>query len=153
MFTRIINTLFGDVKVHGGLAVGSPKYGSWRYTLDSIKRCPWADEITINRSDFIGTGAFDSVEGKAYHTVTCSADGPNPDDGKTFHHGSIGHWSDFKTKKEADVFCAGLMNAIEDIHGYIPPVYYSMEAKGNHAGWAMGGMGYKKPKTEWKGSI
>jgi hypothetical protein len=143
MFTKIVNTLFGEVRVHGGLATRDerPAFGSWRCTLDNIKTCPYWDEINIDRMDF-----FSDTKGREVHSVTISADGPNSDD--SFHHSWIGHWSDFKSKEEADYFTQRLMKAVERIHGYTPPVYYTHEAKNKHAGWVMSGEG-KPPETEW----
>src|SRR3990172_3203600 len=86
-----------------------------------IKRCPWKADITIERSSFVGGGNFDTVKGAHYHSVSCSADGPNPD-GITMHHGYIGYWPDFSSFEEANAFADALSEKIRDLTGFEVPL-------------------------------
>jgi len=102
----------------------------------SIKHCPWKDDIHIDRSSFVGTGTFDSVKGREYHTVYCAADGPNPD-GTTMHHGQIGYWNKFSSIGKANKFALKLWKRIMLITGFSAPVYASREDGNEHARWCM----------------
>lgn len=114
--------------------------------LDYIKLCRWKDDITIERASFIGTGSYSSVKGQAYHTVSCAADGPNGDSGKTMHHAWIGHWRDFSSFEEANAFAGVLYNKVIELTGYTPHIYASRKDKEAYASWCMG-----KVKTRPRG--
>ena len=97
-------------------------------TVQRIERCPWKGDIHIDRSSFVGSGAYDTIEGQECHSVYCAADGPNPD-GTTSHHGQIGFWKDFPSIEEANEFAVKLWK--------VPPVYALKEDKNEHARWCM----------------
>ena len=103
-----------------------------------IRRCLWKKDIFIERSSFVGRGKYGAVKGKHYHTVTCAADGPNNDPGKTFHHGFIGNWDEFSSFQEANEFASKLYDKVIELTGFTPPVYASGKDKNGHAGWCMG---------------
>src|SRR3990167_6588403 len=103
---------------------------------EHIKRCPWKEDITIERSSHVEGGAFGSIEGRHYHSVICSADGPNPD-GASFHHGWIGYWRNFSSFGEANEFAAALWEKILELTGLEVPVYASGKDKNAHAGWCL----------------
>ena len=109
-----------------------------RTTDDYILGCPWKADINIDRTSFKGGGSFGTIKGQAYHSVSCSADGPNNDEGKTFHHSSIGYWRDFPSFESANAFVAELHNRIKELVGVDVPVYASNKDKNDHARWCMG---------------
>jgi len=107
-------------------------------TEDRIRRCPWPNDIHIERSSWTGTGAYDSIAGRVYRSVACAADGPNNDADKTFHHGYIGHWSEFISAEAANAFATKLYSDVIRITGVVPPLYVSHKDLNNHARWCMG---------------
>jgi hypothetical protein len=102
---------------------------------ERIKRCPWKEDIYIDRSSWIGSGAYDSVKGQEYHSVICAADGPNSD--KTMHHAYIGYWPDFDSFQSANEFAGTLWNRIVELVGIEVPVYVGHKDQVAHAGWCM----------------
>ena len=116
-------------------------------TVDRVRRCPWKSDITIDRSSHIGTGAYGSIEGQEYHTVYCSADGPNDDKDKTIHHGQIGYWSEFQSFEEANAFALELYEQIKQWIGIEVPVYASGRDQNDHASWCMGHL-KERPRGE-----
>ena len=102
-----------------------------------ILKSPWPQDISISRSSFIGSGAYDSVPGQHYHSVSCAADGPNPG-GNTYHHGYIGYWRDFESFEAANIFAGRLQRRIEDLIGVLPPLYASGKDENDHAAWVLG---------------
>ena len=108
-----------------------------------ILECPWKSDLFIARSSHIGTGEFSSTKGKAYHSVSCAADGPNDDE--TFHHAHIGWWPDFDGFEQANSFAASLQKTIKELVGVDAPIYENHKQKNEHAGWCMGCDGYTKP--------
>lgn len=104
--------------------------------INGIQNSPWKDDIHIDRSSFIGSGAYNSAKGKEYHTVYCAADGPNPDG--TMHHQSIGYWKNFQSFEEANEFTTFLWDKIRDLIGRKVSVYASANDKNNHAAWCIG---------------
>ena len=115
-------------------------------TADRILRCPWKEDITIERSSWVGSGNYDSIAEKVYHSVTCAADGPNGDKEKTFHHSSIGYWNYFSSFEEANAFAVSLESRVRALTGLTPPVYASNKDTEAHASWCMG-----KRKTRPRG--
>jgi len=105
-------------------------------TVQSIERCPWKGDISIDRSSFDWRGAYDTIDGKEYHSVYCAADGPNPD-GETCHHNWIGWWSDIPSIEEANEFAVRLQEKIKLITGFDAPIYALYEDKNEHARWCM----------------
>jgi hypothetical protein len=109
----------------------------WDDALDNIRRCPWKEDIFIDRTSFVSSGAYGLAAGP-YHAVSISADGPNAD-GQTFHHGYIGHWGDCGIISEANELAERLCNAVAEITGRVPPIYYTEKQKNAHASWCMSG--------------
>jgi len=115
----------------------SPNQSSRPDIDERILNCPWPDDITIDRSSFIGNGSYTTVAGREYHSVTCSADGPNKDS-TTFHHTQLGYWGGFKSFQEANRFTIHLWGVIKSLLGTNTPVYVSGQDKNDHARWCMG---------------
>ena|SRR3990167_6093278 len=135
---RITKYMGAPPHTDGGLLLGlKVDYGR-------IKRCPWKKDITIDRSSFVGGGHFDTIKGTHYHSVSCSADGPNPD-GVTMHHGYIGYWPNFSSFEEANKFAGALSEKIRELTGFEVPIYASSKDKNAHAGWCMS-EGKTRPK-------
>lgn len=103
--------------------------------LERIRRCPWKEDITVERCSFIANGSYGLVKGKTYHTVSISADGPNPDG--SMHHAFIGHWGDLETIQAANELAISLFAAVQVITGCTPPVYWSRKDRNSHAAWSM----------------
>ena len=112
-----------------------PKVSS---TDDYILRSPWKADITIERSSWKGSGDYGSIKGQAYHSVSCAADGPNNDAGKTMHHGWIGYWMDFGSFEEANAFAVELHSRIKELVGVDAPIYASDKDLNNQARWCLG---------------
>lgn len=129
----MISTLFVNLLEK---VFGSPPIPKVSYYLDRIKRCPCKKDITIERSSHIGSGTYGSIKGKAYHSVYCSADGPNGDG--SYHHGYIGFWQDFSSFEEANAFACTLYNKVIELTGYTPHIYASHKDKNAHAAWCLG---------------
>ena len=107
-------------------------------TADWVRRCPWKNDIYVERSSHIGSGNYGSVAGREYHNVYCAADGPNNDVGKTMHHGSIGFWQEFQSFEEANTFALALYEQIKQWIGIEVPVYASGREMNVHAEWCIG---------------
>ena len=118
--------------------VGTAEVFKTDRTADWVRRCPWKNDIYIERSSHIGTGEYRSVKGREYHSVYCAADGPNSDEDKTFHHGSIGYWSEFQSFEEANAFALALYEQIKQWIGIEVPVYASGRETNAHAEWCIG---------------
>ena len=129
---NLLRRLFGIEHEHNTVPDSEPRH------IDSIRRCPWKEDIFIERSSFVGVGKYGSVKGQHYHCVSCSADGPNNDPVKTFHHGFIGNWDEFSSFQEANEFASKLYDTVVELTGFAPPVYASGKDKNGHARWCMG---------------
>ena len=110
-------------------------------TKDRIRRCPWPEDIHIDRRSWIGSGEFGSIAGRAYHSVYCVSDGPNSGLGNTMHHGFIGFWPDHFSFAEANLFAFGLWEQIRRLIGREVPVYASHVDINKHVEWCMHGTG------------
>ena len=115
-----------------------PNRGSMEETMDSVRHCPWKEDIAIEVCSHIGSGAYNSVKGKHYHYVSCAADGPNNDAGKTFHHSYIGYWDYFFSFESVNVFAVNLQKLIKKEIGIEAPLYPSGKIRNMHSGWVLG---------------
>ena len=129
-----------------GLFRKEPEFGSMEMTMDYVRRCLWKEDISIERMSFIDGGSFDAIKGKAYHSVNCCADGPNKDNGKTFHHAWIGYWDDFESFQGANTFALELREVIKNEIGIEVPIYISGKEAKAHSSWVLG-----KRKTRPRG--
>ena len=115
-----------------------PPHGSMEETMDSVRHCPWKEDIAIEVCSHIGSGDYGSIKGEHYHYVLCGAGGPNYDAGKTFHHGWIGYWSDFPTFKSVNTFAVKLQERILQEIGIEVPIYPSGKLRNEYSGWTLG---------------
>lgn len=122
---------------------GTPQTKKRDRAEERIGRCPWPNDIAIERSSFIGGGNFSTVKGQEYHSVSCAADGPNGD--KSWHHGYIGYWGDFKSFEGANEFAGALQRTIQRLVDVRAPIYASTKDKNRHSGWIMGDKRYRRP--------